>query len=271
MLRNLKDLRGYTVSANDGEVGKVTDFYFDDDRWVVRYLIVETGSWLSRRKVLISPMSIGEPQHAERIVPVTISRAQVQGSPDIDTDKPVSRQREQDYLGYYGYPAYWDSVGIWGMGSMPGLMMPVGQGVPAGSPLAATETLPSAAGLVSELGARTGRARENADPHLRSCERVTGYHIRAEDGEIGHVQDWVLDETSWAIRYLVVATSNWWVGHKVLVPPQWIDKVSWAERYVGVHMTQNAIRQAPAWDPAHLPDRDDEVEMFKHYDRAGYW
>ena len=140
MLRNLKDLRGYLVVATDGEVGTVTDFYFDDDRWVIRYLIVETGSWLLSRKVLVTPMSIGEPDHDARIMPVTISRAQVRNSPDIDTDKPVSRQREQDYLGYYGYPAYWDSVGIWGMGSLPGMMMPVGEGVPAGNSFAGTET-----------------------------------------------------------------------------------------------------------------------------------
>ena len=112
---------------------------------------------------------------------------------------------------------------------------------------------------------------DKADPNLRSCERIIGYHIRAEDGEIGHVQDWVIDEATWAIRYLVVDTSNWWMGHKVLVPPQWLEAVSWAERFVGVRMTRQAIKSAPAWDPSELPDRDDEVEMFKHYDRAGYW
>jgi uncharacterized protein YrrD len=262
MLRNLKDLHGYALRATDGDVGTIKDFYFDDDRWVVRYLVVETGSWLASRKVLISPVSLGTPDHDEQVLPVSITREQVRNSPDIDTDKPVSRQHEMDYLGYYGYPAYWDSVGIWGVGAVPGMVAPeIG--------LAATgvDVLEAERSIAAEQAAR----HRDDDPHLRSCKSVSGYHIKAQDGEIGHVQGWIVDEQSWAIRYLVVDTSNWWLGHQVLIAPQWIREVSWSDKIVVADMTREAIRNAPEWDAALPPDRTQELDMYRHYDRTGYW
>jgi len=260
MLRNLKDLHGYALRATDGDVGTVKDFYFDDDRWVVRYLIAETGTWLASRQVLISPVSLGTPDHAERVIPVSITREQVKNSPDIDTDKPVSRQHEIDYLGYYGYPTYWDSAGIWGAGAMPGLMLPEAGVAPVS--LAADDRA---------IAAEAAALHRNDDPHLRSCKSVTGYHIKAQDGEIGHVQGWIVDEQSWQIRYIVVDTSNWWVGHQVLVAPEWITDVSWSDKLVAVSMTRNAIQNAPEWDPSMPPDRAHEIDIYRHYDRTGYW
>jgi uncharacterized protein YrrD len=263
MLKNLKDLQGYALRATDGDVGTVKDFYFDDDRWVVRYLVVETGTWLSSRKVLVSPVSIGAPNHEDKVLPVSITREQVKNSPDIDTDKPVSRQHELDYLDYYGYPAYWDSAGLWGAGGLPGMMLP-----DAG-------LTPVSAGATPTEERRVARAREEShrddDPHLRSIKEVTGYHIKASDGEIGHVQGVIVDEASWAIRYFSVDTSNWWGGHKVLVAPQWIQEVSWIDKIVSVGLTRNAIQAAPAWDSAIPPDRAQEIDIYKHYDRTGYW
>jgi uncharacterized protein YrrD len=263
MLRNLKDLQGYSLRATDGDIGTVKDFYFDDDRWAVRYLIVETGTWLASRKVLISPVSIGIPDHNERVFPVSITREQVRNSPDIDTDKPVSRQHEIDYLGYYGYPAYWDSVGLWGSGTLPGMMLPeAGIGMPMTTATLAEQR---------DIAEVRAELHKNDDPHLRSCKSIMGYHIKAQDGEIGHVQGWLADEESWAIRYLVVDTSNWWIGHKVLVAPQWISEVSWSDAVVAVKMTQKAIKDAPEWDARLPPDREQEIDIYRHYDRTGYW
>ena len=261
MLRNLKDLQGYALRATDGDIGTVKDFYFDDERWVVRYLVVETGTWLASRQVLISPASLGVPNHDEQVVPVSITREQVRNSPDIDTDKPVSRQHEADHLGYYGYPAYWDSVGLWGAGSLPGLMMPE-----AG--YAGPTVLD---GDDSALAAERAARHADDDPHLRSCAVVTGHHIKAQDGEIGHVQGFIVDEQSWQIRYLVVDTSNWWMGHRALVAPPWIQEVSWTDKVVAVNMTRDAIRNAPEWNSSQPPDRTHEIETYKHYDRTGYW
>ncbi len=262
MLRQLKDLQGYALRATDGDIGTVKDFYFDDDRWVVRYLVVETGSWLASRKVLVSPVSLGMPDPVERVLPVTITREQVRNSPDIDTDKPVSRQHEIDYLGYYGYPAYWDSAGLWGVGSLPGMLVPEAGVAPSGAGV-----LEADRAIAAEQAAR----HRDDDPHLRSCKAVTGYHIKAQDGEIGHVQDWIVDEQGWAIRYLVIDTSNWWMGHQVLVAPQWIREVSWSDRVVVAEMTREAIRRAPAWDAVLPPDRAQEADIYRHYDRTGYW
>lgn len=259
MLKNLKDLQGYALRATDGDIGKVVDFYFDDEQWTVRYLVVETGGWLASRKVLVAPASLGTPDHADRVVPVSITREQVRDSPDIDTDKPVSRQHELDYLDYYGYPAYWDSSGLWGAGGLPGMALP---DAAVGAPL------PEEAERIARANAQVHR---DDDPHLRSVKAVTGYHLKASDGEIGHVQGFLVDEQDWTIRYLSVETSHWWSGHKVLLAPSWIKDVSWIDRQVAVSLTRQEIRAAPAWDAAMPPDRTQEIDMYKHYDRAGYW
>ena len=128
MLRSMSDLENYAIGATDGSIGHVEDFYFDDQGWVIRYLVVKTGAWLAGRKVLISPIAVGEPNWTERVLPVAITKAQVKNSPDIDTDKPVSRQHEQDYTAYYGYPGYWGSTGMWGYGVLPERFTETGSG-----------------------------------------------------------------------------------------------------------------------------------------------
>lgn len=187
MLRSMKDLQDYVIRATDGIIGHVRDFYFDDEAWVVRYLVVDTGTWLSNRKVLISPIAIGHPNWMERELPVSITKKQVKNSPDIDTQKPVSRQHEMRYLGYYGYPYYWGGAGLWGAGLYPNMMMPGYAGfVPA----------PNAEQPEAENAyARADATRhQNDDPHLRDCKAVMKYHIEATDGDIGHIQGLLVEE-----------------------------------------------------------------------------
>jgi hypothetical protein len=263
MLRSMQDLENYAIGATDGPIGHVKDFYFDDDAWVIRYLVVETGSWLSSRKVLISPMSIQHPNWADRLLPVSISKAQVKSSPDIDTDKPVSRQHEIEYLGYYGYPTYWGGSGMWGEGLYPYAMLPDFPGY--GVDRAERER-------EAQAYARAERVRHrNDDPHLRSCQAVVGHHIQATDGEIGHVESLLVDEDTWAIRYMVVNTSNWWIGHKVLIAPQWITGVHWSDQSVSVDLTRAAVKQAPPYDADTELVRPHEVSLYEHYRRDGYW
>jgi hypothetical protein len=264
MLRSMQDLKTYTIGATDGPIGHVTDFYFDDERWVIRYLVVESGSWLASRKVLISPMSIGHPDWAKKSLPVAISRDQVKGSPDIDTDKPVSRQQEIDYLGYYDYPYYWEGAGLWGAGAYPNLTTPGNAGF-----LAIERPLLPPGAKDSTLG-EVGR-HEHDDLHLRSGLAVTGHETQAVDGSIGHVSGFLVDEETWAIRYLVVDTSNWWIGHQVLVPPQWVTGVSWPKREVSVHLDRDKVKFAPPYDPALPLDREKENAIYSHYGRPAYW
>lgn len=251
MLRNLKDIELCTITATDGDIGQVKDLYFDDQSWVVRYLVVETGSWLSSRKVLVSPISIEKADGSPHTIRVRITQEQVEKSPDIDTEKPVSRQHEVQFLGYYGYPGYWGGSSLWGSGMVP---MATYSGY-AGMPGGVDEEEKTAEG----------------DPHLRSCEAVIGYHIKATDGEVGHVDEIIIDEETWAVRYLVVNTSNWWVGHKVLIAPQWIEAVNWSDQTVTVDLTRESVKEAPPYDATQVVKRPSESSLYSHYGRPPYW
>jgi hypothetical protein len=245
-------------------IGEVKDVFFDDEKWVVRFLIVETGGWLASRKVLISPIAIGKADWAASVLAVSITKDQVKNSPDIDTDKPVSRQHEMQYLNYYRYPYYWGGANFWGNSTYPGAML-TGVGY-AGS---------GAEFLVAQ--AARGRAeaetegRQKGDPHLRSGNAVMNYHIEATDGGMGKVKSLLIDEETWAVRYLVVDTSNWWLGHQVLIAPQWIEKVSWTDRTVSVNVTRQAVKHAPAYNSSVPPSREQEIGLHQHHGRVGYW
>jgi len=251
MLRSVKTLEGFAIGATDGSVGKVKDFYFDDQAWAIRYIVVDTSSWLGH-EVLISPHGIGTPDWTAQVLPAKVTKEQIKHSPGIDTDKPISRQYERSYLGYYGYPYYWGGSGLWGDYANPGTVL--------------SETSDSA-----YRGYLQSPSDDDGDPHLRSCEAVKGYHVHASDGDIGHIQGFIVDDTTWSIRYLVVNTSNWWVGHDVLVSPEWIQKISWSESKVTTNLDRQAIKSSPAYDGTAVLNREAEVVIYNHYDRNGYW
>ncbi|KAF2406734.1 PRC-barrel domain-containing protein [Pseudomonas antarctica] len=248
MLRSMQDLKDYTIAATDGDIGEVKDFYFDNEAWVIRYFIVETGAWFFSRKVLITPSSIQRPEWEQRRLQVAITQEQVKNSPDIDTDKPVSRQHERQYLNYYGYPYYWGGANMWSAGLDPGSF-----GLPEGE--------------VEEARAR----HEDDDPHLRSCKAIIGYHINATDGAVGHVESLLINEETWAIQYLVINTSHWWIGHNVLIAPEWIDEISWADRSVTVDLDCASIKASPPFESSQQLNRERESNLYEHYGRVGYW
>ena len=265
MLRSIHDLQELAVQATDGHIGEVTDLYFDDEGWVIRYLVVKTGTWLSSRKVLVSPIAIGHPDWTAGALPVSITREQVKNSPDVDTDKPVSRQHEMQHLAYYGYPNYWGGAGLWGGGYYPGAMLP-GMAI---NPTSA-EYLESRADPL-RLEAERAREQDHADPHLRSCNEVIDYHIHAADGDIGHVHGMLVEDATWAIRYIIVNTSNWWLGHEVLIAPEWIDDVYWAESKLNVGLKRETIKGAPAYDSKLPITREHEKILHAFYGHRGYW
>jgi hypothetical protein len=245
MLRNVSDMESLQIGAIDGNVGRVTDYYFDDESWVIRYFVVETHESLPRRRVLVSPIAMGQPDWNARILPVSITREQVRGSPDIDTEKPVSRQQEMGYLGYYGYGAYWGGGGLWGAGMYPDTLQ---------------------AGLLDQ---KSGNGHRN-DPHLRSANVVMRYYVHASDGDIGHIHGLLVDDKSWAIRYFIVNTSNWWVGHQVIIAPEWIDHVDWPESTVYVDLTRQAVKDSPRYEPTAPLDSERESVIRTHYGRGAY-
>ena len=257
MLRRAHDLRQYTIGAVDGDIGTVEDVYFDDANWTVRYLVVDTGTWLSGRKVLLSPGALRGFDPTAQRVSTELTRRQVEESPSIDTQKPVSRQHEMDFLSYYGYEPYWAGPYRWGPYTEPYPidMPPVSAG-------------PRQGGVAEEIAARE---REYRDEHLHSARAVTGYGIRATDGELGHVEDFLVDERDWAIRYLIVDPRNWWPGPHVLIGEDWISSVNWQDSTVEVTVSRDAVRNAPRWDPAAPLSREAEARLYGHYGRPGYW
>jgi hypothetical protein len=268
MLRNIKDLEHFTIGAADGAIGRITDFYFDDEAWVIRYLVVDTEETTPRRSVLISPIAIGQPDWSEQVFPTALTMAQVKGSPDIDTHKPVSRQQEMGYSGYYGYGNYWGGGGLWGAGLYPDILQ-AGRQAKESSVADRSARLHQAHRGVEPAAAQGSAAAQGRfdDSHLRSGNGVMRYYVHATDGDIGHVDGLLIDEKSWAIRYIVVNTSNWWLGHQVIISPQWIDEVSWAESTVSVDLTRQAIKDSPPYDVALPPDREQEANIHRHYGR----
>jgi uncharacterized protein YrrD len=264
MLRSVHELEGYAIRATDGDVGSIKDFYFDDKAWVIRYLVVDTSTWLPNRKVLISPISISLPKWPEMVLPMSITKEQIKSSPRIDTDKPVSRQDEVSYLSYYGYPYYWGGAGLWGARTAPYMVM---SGMGYGGPEAEYHRLNEQDTLIANKSASDQRD----DPHLRSFNEVIGYHIAATDGDIGQVKGMLIDENTWAIRYLIVETGHWWSGHEVLIVPQWIRNVSWGEQVVSVNVSQHTVKASPEYSHAVNVDREHEVGIYAHYGRTGYW
>ncbi len=245
MLYNAKTLKGYKLQGLDGEIGSVKEFYFDDQHWTVRYLVADTGHWLTGRMVLISPYALLAVDKGKQHVAIDLTKKQIEDSPSLESDKPVSRQFEEAYYGYYGWPMYWGGPFMWG-------------------------AYPYLARDRKKWG-EAARSRNSWDPHLRSTGNVDGYHIQAEDGEIGHVEDFIIDDETWAIRYLSIDTRNWWPGKRVLVSPRWIEQVSWSESKVFINLSRETIKRSPEYTEASLLTRDYEDRLHRHYDRQGYW
>jgi len=258
MLRSIKQIYGYQIRETDDVMGAVKDFYLDDESWTVRYLVVDLGGLLPGRHVLISPEAMGRPDWETMSFPVSLSLAQVKGSPDIDTARPVSRQQEIELRRYYAWPLYWG-----------GFMGPAG---PAGSWLSPVDA--AAEAERKEEWARRGATavqERPADIHLRSTKEVTGYHIHAVDGSIGHVDDFIVDDENWALRFLVVDTKNWLPGKKVLMAPLWVDAIDWESRQVRVDLTKEGVRNAPEFDPEAPINREYEERLYDYHGRPKYW
>ena len=254
MIRSVTHMKKIAIVATDGPIGSLEDVYFDDELWAIRYVVVDTGRWLAGRRVLISPLSVSRTEWNEQRLLLSISRDQVKDGPDIDMHQPVSRRQERDYLDYYGYPYYWGRAGLWGAYPIP---MP-----PTPEQLATHRArAPETEREVADL----------ADTHLRSASEVTSYVIRALDGDLGHVDDVLFEDVTWAFRYLVADTSNWWFGKHVLVSPEWITDISWPEHAVSVHIARQLLKTAPRYGRAEHLDRQWEAAYHQHLQQPGFW
>lgn len=218
MLQNLKDLFGYNLLATDGEIGQVKDAYFDDQSWAIRYLVADTGSWLSGRQVLLTPHALGPIDPDGRILSVKLTRQQIEASPSIDAHKPVSRQYEIEYYNYYGWPAYWNGGAMWGFGGYP------------------VVAAPSREAMAAHL------SHHREDRHLRSARAVAGYAIHATDGEIGTLSGFRFDDRNWAIGQLAVDTGHWYAGKEILISTAKVGRISYESSEVFVALSKEAIQ-----------------------------
>ena len=225
--------RDVTYPVANGALGKVRDFYFDDETWTLRYLVVETGSWLSGRSVLILPKFLGPVDRKKHSIAVNLTKEQIEKSPSIDTAKPVSRQHEAEYLSYYGAQPYWFAVY---------------HAIPLPPP-----------------AVETPRKKKKGDPHLRSSLEVTGYRIKANDGDVGHVEDFILDDQTWRVHYLVADTRDWWPGKKVAVAPSWIEKISWRSGEVSICLPRAVLQRAPEYDASRPVSAKYEQRLLRYY------
>jgi uncharacterized protein YrrD len=237
MLLSIGKLLGHKLGTSDGEIGHVKDFYFDDQNWAIRYLIADTGTWLPGRQVLISPHAFGTLHQDGMLLRVHLTRKQIEASPSIELHKPISRQYEEEYYQYYGWPFYWQGGGLWGMSDIPVLELP-------------SNPLPVQQVTVGE------RAPECVDAHLRSTQAVNGYHIKATDGMIGHVCDFMMSQKSWAISQLVIKTGHWLSGREVLIPMSNVDRISYEDSTVFVNLTRETVEQSTGQPPLARPYDD---------------
>ena len=236
-LRRLKNLTGHRLQAQDGEIGRLKQIYFDDRRWEVRYIVVQTGNWLTGREVLIVPGVIERVVDESRQLKVSLTCEQISQSPPVDTELPISLHYEQEYYRYYGWEPYW---------SVDPLFDPI-------------PPLPPVDGEIP---------KQPEHPHLRSSQEVTGYRLHARDGEIGHIEDFVLDDQTWRIRYLEIDTGSWLPGKKVLLSPAWVREVDLLHHQILVNLPRELIRTAPEYDPAQLISRDYQLTLYKHYGKV---
>jgi hypothetical protein len=253
MLPVASALKGYTIEAEDGDIGTVNDFLFDDMTWNIKWLVVDTGNWLPGRKVLISPSAIGTVDYGQRFLHVKLTKGQVKRSPDIGEDEPVSRQMEGNLYRYYGWdPAYGGSYFGATSNAMASAFSPppfVGAGV---------------------TGNVIDPEHEKGDPTLRSIAAVTGYHIKASDGEIGHVENFLVNDADWSIRYLIVDTKNWWPGKHVLISPFAVREISWPDRQISLDIRRDKVKGSPPWEPIDAIDETYERRIHDHYGWPGY-
>jgi hypothetical protein len=252
MLQPFDKLRGCKLAASDGEIGEVSEFYFDDGQWTVRYLVVTTGSWLKGRHVLIAPGALGEFDAQSGTLAVNLTQEQVRNSPPLDSDKPVSRQHESELHRHYGWDPHWVVPGAAGLGAYAPAVFAQQQALADPPP--------------------PERAEPEGDPHLRSSsELVNRYGFHAQDGEIGVVDDFVVDDKAWQVRYLVARTSAWFFGTKVLLSPEWIERISFEQWQVFVNLPRSAIKDAPVFDSEAPISRTYEQRLHDHYGRKTYW
>ena len=244
MLRSIRAMLKADLRATDGDIGRCVDFLFDDKHWTIRYMVAVTGKWLRGRKVLVSPKFMGDWDWHSDEIPIRLSRSGIKTSPPLNSDMPVSLQYKQQLAKHYGSFPYSHGPCVWSG--------------------ALTALSPSASNRGNDIEAP-------GEHHLRSVKEVSGYHVQARDDTVGCVDDFLVDSRTWTIRYLVVDTHRWLTDRKVLIHPLWAETIDWKRKCLTIRMNRQAIADSPVYDQRKALSREDELALFKHYDRRPDW
>jgi hypothetical protein len=255
MLLNVNDLLGFRLCAGDEPVAVLRDLLFDENSSSVRYLVTDPEAWLATDQVLIAPAALTAVHSEAGRLETSLSKETFAASPALAAGTDLSRPHEERLHQHHGWTPYWRAAGAAGLAPYWG----AAGSVPAHEPAAFAAPEPDAA------------AAGAAETRLRSARDVIGFYIEALDGDIGHVEDLVLDLERWVIRYLVVDTRNWLPGRRVVVSPAWLRRLDWASRSVVLDLDRERIRNSPAYDRNRLLDRAFEEDLHRHVDRPGYW
>ncbi len=254
MMQVISALKGFGIIASDGELGTVEDFLFDDMSWSVRWLVVECGTWRHGRKILIHPSAISTADFDDQRFEVRLTKAQVADVPELIEDLPVSRQMEEQLYNYYGLDPEWGAPYLGGaLGAMASPLM--------GPPFLGFRTHTAASDAKD--------ARGSDDPHLRSYSELVGYRIHATDGDIGHVENLMLQDTDWTVRYFVVDTRHWWVGAHVLISPAALIDIDWFDHHIHLNVSREQIKASPPWDPLVAFNQVYSKQLHSHYGWPG--
>jgi sporulation protein YlmC with PRC-barrel domain len=242
-------LIGYDIEASDGSIGKVSDFLFDDTTWAFRWLVVDNSTWLTERRLLVHPSSIGKIANDRHALSITLTMAEIEGGPNIRRDEPVSRQMQINLYDYYGESPFWEGGGYFGGGAIASPFTPP----------------PMRGGPTADSLDANPLGQGERDPHLRSLTAMTGYHVHAMDGAIGHVENLLIDDSRWEIHYFIVETRNFWAGKHVLLSPHAVTDIDWARREIKVNVTCEAVKTSPEWNPTDVIATEFQQRLHTHY------
>ena len=255
MLSDVRAMLGYSVRATDDALGKVDDLLINDETWRLRYLVVDTRRWLPSRQVLLAPASLGSPDHTEHEVPVNLTKQQVQDSPPVEADKPVSRQQEEALAMHYDWPADWAAPSL-----------------SAGGPIVGAEAKRRTDVPASAMeGSLEERVAQESDTHLRSAKELSGYEVVGRDGKVGKVDDFLIDDKDWVLRYFVIDTGGLFSHNRVLLPTDAATSINWKDKSVHFDLTGKQIEESPGYDPSVPLNRGYEERLYSHFGFTPYW
>ncbi|QDU80029.1 PRC-barrel domain protein [Polystyrenella longa] len=240
MLISCNILPGYKLKAIDGDFGTITDLLFDDENKMIRYFVVNCGGWLNREEVLLSPVAFEEPDHEAFTISTILSKHAIEDAPAIESNPPVSKQSQSDLADYFDWPMFWSHI-------------------------------PEQLSHRLSFDESEVEAGESHDMHLRSLKEIRGYTIKCNEGDLGHVEELIVDTDTWTLRYLTIDTGVWLPGKKVIIGIDWLSDICWEEQSASIDLSREQVKDAPIYNPRSPINREYETKVYDYYGRPTYW